>query len=76
MNNNCIIKWKIILERGLIYMKEIQIESREFKRILQNLQLENLTLHPRLQKKVVELVNSGVNITPSIIKDTLKYGKV
>lgn len=57
-------------------MKELQIESKEFQRILHNLQLENLTLHPRLQKKVIELVNSGVSITPNIIKEILSRGKV
>lgn len=48
-------------------MKKLQIESKEFKRILYNLQLENLTLHPKLQQKVIELVNSGVLITPTRI---------
>jgi len=57
-------------------MKELNMESKEFKRILQNLHLENLTLHPTLQKKVIELVNSGVTITPTVIKDALKHGKV
>ena len=48
-------------------MKELTLESKEFRRILQNLHLENLTLHPTLQKKVLELVNSGVTITPNVI---------
>ncbi len=56
-------------------MKELQIESKEFQRILHNLQLENLTLHPRLQEKVIELVNSGVFITPNIIKEILSRGR-
>ncbi|HHY73584.1 MAG TPA: Zn-dependent hydrolase [Bacillus bacterium] len=57
-------------------MKELKMESKEFIRILQNLHLENITLRPSLQKRVVELVNSGVSITPAIIKDTLSRGKV
>lgn len=57
-------------------MKELKMESKEFRRILQNLHLENLTLHPTLQKKVLELVNSGITITPNVIKDTLNRGKV
>lgn len=57
-------------------MKELKMESIEFKRILHNLYLENLTLLPTLQKKVIELVNSGVSITPKLIKETLNRGKV
>ena len=57
-------------------MKELTLESKEFRRILQNLHLENLTLHPTLQKKVLELVNTGVTITPHVIKDALNRGKV
>ncbi|MGM8366580.1 Zn-dependent hydrolase [Virgibacillus sp. W0181] len=57
-------------------MKELKLESIEFKRILQNLHLENINLHPSLQKKVIGLVNSGVSITPDIIKETLNRGKI
>lgn len=57
-------------------MNELHVNSKEFRRVLKNLNLENITLHPRLQKKVLELVNSGVQITPNIIKDALKRGKV
>lgn len=57
-------------------MKELQLESKEFNRIVQNLHLENLSLHPKLQHKVIELVNSGVTITPDVIKDALHHGKV
>ena len=56
-------------------MKELKMDSMEFRRILQNLHLENLTLHPALQKKVLDLVNSGVTITPKVIKDALNRGK-
>jgi hypothetical protein len=57
-------------------VKELTASSKEFRMILKNLNLENIDLHPRLQKKVLELVNSGVNITPNMIKDALKRGKV
>ncbi|MFD1362378.1 Zn-dependent hydrolase [Lentibacillus salinarum] len=57
-------------------MQELKMESKEFRRIIQNLRLEGITLHPSLQKRVVELITSGVTITPAVIKDTLKYGKV
>lgn len=57
-------------------MKRLEVESQEFERILKNLQLENLTLHPTLQKKVVKIVNSGVKITPNIIRNALNHGEV
>lgn len=57
-------------------MKKITVDSKEFKRVLKNLNLENITLHPSLQKKALDLVNSGVTITPKIIKDALNRGEV
>lgn len=57
-------------------MKKLTVDSKKFKRVLKNLNLENITLHPRLQKKVLDLVNSGATITPNIIKDALNRGKV
>ncbi|QGG50561.1 Zn-dependent hydrolase [Lysinibacillus pakistanensis] len=52
-------------------MKKIQLNSPEFNRVLKNLQFENLSLTPRLQKKVLEIVNSGKQISPTIIKEAL-----
>ncbi|MFS0576268.1 Zn-dependent hydrolase [Sporosarcina sp. 179-K 3D1 HS] len=57
-------------------MKELTLESKEFKRVLHNLHLENMSLHSSLQKKVVDLVNSGVPITSNVIKETLKREKL
>ena len=57
-------------------LKELTMESREFKRILHNLHLENLSLPYDMQKKVLELVNSNEIITPTLIKDILQYGEV
>jgi len=53
-------------------MKQIQLNSPEFNRVLKNLQFENLSLTPTLQKKVLEIVNSGIQISPTIIKEVLK----
>lgn len=44
--------------------------------VLKNLQLENMTLSPSLQQKVIEIVNSGTKITPSLIKGALNHGKI
>lgn len=52
-------------------MKKIQLNSPEFNRVLKNLQFENLSLTPTLQKKVLEIVNSDKQISPTIIKEAL-----
>lgn len=57
-------------------MNELTMESKEFKRVLHNLHLENLTLSPVMQEKVLHLVNSKVSITPTLIKGLLQNGKV
>lgn len=57
-------------------MKELTLESKEFKKVMHNLRLENMSLSEKGQKKVLELVNTNTTITPSFIKDLLKHGKV
>lgn len=57
-------------------MKELTRESKEFKRVLHNLHLENLSLSPDMQKRVVELINAKAAISPNLIKDVLRLGKV
>lgn len=57
-------------------MKPLQINSLEFKRIKKKVLLENLSLTPSLQQKVLDIVNSDVKITPSIIKEALKHRKI
>ncbi|WP_019153771.1 hypothetical protein [Robertmurraya massiliosenegalensis] len=57
-------------------MKEIKMESKEFKRVLHNLHLENLSLTPAMQKEVLQLVNANMSITPTLIKDLLNHGKL
>ncbi|WP_318614566.1 Zn-dependent hydrolase [Sporosarcina sp. YIM B06819] len=57
-------------------MKQIQLNSPEFNRVLKNMQLENLNLSHSLQQKALEIVNSGIIITPALIKEALANGKV
>ncbi|BAQ10891.1 zinc metallohydrolase [Bacillus sp. OxB-1] len=57
-------------------MKELTMESKEFKRVLHNLHLENMTLHTALQKRVLELINSGVPITSAVIQEALDREKI
>lgn len=53
-------------------MKQIHLNSPEFNRVLKNLQFENLSLSPALQKKVIELLNARKPLTPNIIKEALR----
>lgn len=57
-------------------MKEIQLNSPEFERVLKNLQLEDLYLTADLQQKVIDIVNSGIQISPKVIKEALNNGKI
>ncbi|MFD0942872.1 hypothetical protein [Savagea faecisuis] len=69
-------KDKDMIRKGAVYMKELKLDSKEFKRVLHNLHLENLSLSLDMQKKVLDLVNAKVSITPTLIKDILGHGKV
>ena len=57
-------------------MKQLQLGSTEMQIIIKNLQLENMSLSPTLQQKAIEIINSGIKITPDVIKGALKDGKV
>lgn len=57
-------------------MKKIQLNSPEFNRVLKNMQLENLHLSHSLQQKALEIVNSGMEVTPTLIKKALENDKV
>ena len=57
-------------------VKEIQLNSPEFNRVLKNMQLENLHLSQSLQQKALEIVNSGMPVTPALIKEALANGEI
>lgn len=57
-------------------MKELNLESKEFKRVMHNLRLEKMGLSETDQKKVLELINTNITITPSLIKDLFKHGEI
>ena len=59
-----------------VRMEKLTLESKEFKRVMQNLYLENMSLSEKGQKKVLELVNTNTTITPTFIKDLLKYDEI
>lgn len=57
-------------------LKQIQLNSPKFNRVMKNLQLENLHLSDTLQKKALEIVNSGMVVTPDLIKKALANGEI
>ncbi|WP_438310486.1 hypothetical protein [Sporosarcina sp. FA9] len=57
-------------------MKQIQLNSPEFNSVLKNMQLENLQLSQSLQQKALDIVNSGMVVTPALIMEALANDKV
>ena len=57
-------------------MKALDLDSKEFRRVMHNLHLENLKLSSDMQEKVLELINTKTSITSTLIKDILRNGKV
>ncbi|MGP4038572.1 Zn-dependent hydrolase [Gracilibacillus sp. D59] len=55
-------------------MKKLTLDSEEFKRIIHNLHIEQLHLDEKRQKQILSLVNSGMKITPSVLKEAWKNG--
>ena len=66
----------IIEDRGGGNMKKIMVNSLEFKRVEKNLALENLYVNEELALKAIETVNAGKKLTPTMIKEALRHGKV
>ena len=63
-------------DRGGGNVKKIMINSLEFKRVEKNLALENLYVDEELALKAIETVNAGKKLTPTMIKEALRHGKV
>ncbi len=57
-------------------MKKIMLNSLEFKRVEKNLALENLYVNEELALKAIETVNAGKKVTPTMIKEALRHGKI
>lgn len=70
------MKDKVGLRKGLLSMKELTLESKEFKKVMHNLHLESQSLSLDVQKRVLDLINAKTTITPTLIKDILRHGKV
>lgn len=57
-------------------MKQLSVESKEFKRVLHNLHLENIHLAKSIQRKIVESTNQKGELTPALIKEMLANDKI
>lgn len=57
-------------------MKKIDQHSIEFRRVMKNLELEDLYMKPGMKKKVIEVINNESRVTPSLLKEIMAYGKV
>jgi len=55
-----------------VQMKELTLDSKELKRVMHNLYLENLAL----SEKGLELISTNTPISSSLIKDLLNSGKI
>lgn len=61
---------------GVCLMMKITTESKAFIQASQNLELENFKVSEYIARKAIETVNEGKTITPSMIKEVVKSGKV
>lgn len=59
----------------MLSVKEITLGSKELKKVLHNLHLENMSMSLVKQKRVLELINAKVSVTPTLIKDILEFEK-
>lgn len=57
-------------------MTKITIDSPEFKRVEKNLTLENFQVNKQIALQAIEVVNSKKKLTPKMIKEALKIGKI
>lgn len=57
-------------------MKQLTLASKEFKKVMQNLHLENMSLSEKNQRKILELINTNTTITPTFIKDLFRHGEI
>ncbi|WP_130859247.1 MULTISPECIES: Zn-dependent hydrolase [Gracilibacillus] len=55
-------------------MKHLTIHSVEFQQILHNLHIEDLQISSANQKKILDLLNAGDQITPAKIKELYQRG--
>jgi uncharacterized coiled-coil protein SlyX len=50
-------------------IKKIELHSKEFNRVLKNMQLEGLEINKAFQERAINILNSNKPITSEIIKE-------
>lgn len=61
---------------GGVCLSKIDLESEVYKRVEKNLTLENFTINKQVALQAIETVNEGKSLTPKMIKEVVKLGKV
>ena len=55
---------------------KINVESEMYKRVEKNLTLENFTINKQVALRAIETVNNKTPLTPAMIKEVMKFGKI
>ena len=54
----------------------MELHSKEFNRVLKNMQLEGLEMSKELQERAINLINSNKPITSQLIKEQFHNGNI
>lgn len=57
-------------------MSKVSFNSAAYKRVEKNLTLENISIDKKIAQRAIEAVNSGKKLTPTMIKEVIKIGKI
>jgi len=71
--------WVIIeltITEDVMKIKKIELHSKEFNRVLKNMQLEGLEMNKNFQERAISLLNSNKPITSEIIKEQFHNGNL
>lgn len=65
-----------VFYKGVIILKKMELHSKEFNRVLKNMQLEGLEMSNELQERAINLINSNKPITSQLIKEQFHNGNI
>lgn len=57
-------------------LSKISFNSAAYKRVEKNLTLENISIDKKIALQAIEAVNNGKKLTPTMIKEVIKVGKI
>ena len=63
-------------KEDVMKIKKIELHSKEFNRVLKNMQLEGLEMNKDFQERAISLLNSNSPITSEKIKEQFHKGNV